>query len=83
MLEMSPCFKEWTLVHLAYVQKTLKFPPVVLILGWILLVYVQDLRLFRLTFPLFEFLHNLVNCKSGRRHFTRECLNMLCANTAW
>ena len=31
----------------------------------------------------FEFLHNLVNCKSGRRHFTRERLNILCANTAW
>ena len=34
--------------------RRLKFPPVVLILGWILLVYVQDLRLFRGTFPLLK-----------------------------
>ena len=31
----------------------------------------------------FEFLHNLVNCKSGRWHFTRERLNILCVNTVW
>ncbi|KAJ9599397.1 hypothetical protein L9F63_010110, partial [Diploptera punctata] len=50
--------------HLLYVQKTLKCPPVVLILVWILLVYVQNLRLFRLTCPLLK-----------RRHFTRfNCL---------
>ena len=34
--------------------RRLKFPPVVLILGWILLVYVQDLHLFRLMFPLLK-----------------------------
>ena len=29
----------------------------------------------------FEFLYNLVNYKSGRRHFIRDRLNILCANT--
>ena len=34
--------------------RRLKFPPVVLILGWILLVHVQYLRLFRLMLPLLK-----------------------------
>ena len=37
-----------------YTYKTLKLPPVVLIFRWILLVYVQDLRLFRVPFPLLK-----------------------------
>ena len=42
------------IIKLLYVHKTLKFPPVVLILRWILLVYIQDLCLFRLMFPLLK-----------------------------
>ena len=42
------------ITYLLNVRKTLKFPPVVLILGWILLVYVHDLCLFCVTFPLLK-----------------------------